>query len=236
MKLSHVIAPALAALLATACAANSEQSATDRAAQAEVDRDRARDDARKAQMNAERARADAQDAARAQYEAESEGTLRGAGRGADRARRPGGAWARHRRAAAGWRACGGARLESGRRLRCEQRRPDRRRQGEADGDSRLAARAPVAEGHRRRLLRRRRRRRATLTSARGLRHALPGKEGRFQRSNHDEGGLAQRRTVRRRRRRTTTASIEASRSTSTETRRGPRRSPIIRDPRDMVRA
>jgi outer membrane protein OmpA-like peptidoglycan-associated protein len=70
MKLSHVIAPALAALLATACAANSEQSATDRAARAETDRDRARDDARKAQMNTERARADAQDAARAQYEAD----------------------------------------------------------------------------------------------------------------------------------------------------------------------
>jgi outer membrane protein OmpA-like peptidoglycan-associated protein len=70
MKFCHVIAPALAALLATACAARSEQSATDRAAQAEADRDRARDDARKAQMNSERARADAQDATRAQYEAD----------------------------------------------------------------------------------------------------------------------------------------------------------------------
>ena len=70
MKLSHGIAPALAALLATACAANAQQSAADRAAQAEADRDQARDDARKAQMNTERARADAQDAARAQYEAD----------------------------------------------------------------------------------------------------------------------------------------------------------------------
>jgi outer membrane protein OmpA-like peptidoglycan-associated protein len=70
MKPSHVIAPALAALLATACAAHSERSANDRAAQAETDRDRARDDARKAQMNTERARANAQDAARAQYEAD----------------------------------------------------------------------------------------------------------------------------------------------------------------------
>ena len=70
MKLSHVIVPALAALLATACAASSEQSATDRAAQAETDRDRARDDARRAEVNAERAQANAQDAARAQYEAD----------------------------------------------------------------------------------------------------------------------------------------------------------------------
>ncbi len=70
MKLSHVIAPALAALLATACAAHSQQSATDRATQAEADRDRAQDDARRAQMNTERARADARDAARAQYEAD----------------------------------------------------------------------------------------------------------------------------------------------------------------------
>ena len=70
MKLSHVIAPALAALLATACASSGQQAANDRAAQAEADRDRARDDARKAQWNTERARADAQDAARAQYEAD----------------------------------------------------------------------------------------------------------------------------------------------------------------------
>jgi outer membrane protein OmpA-like peptidoglycan-associated protein len=70
MKLSHVFAPALAALLATACASSSQQAANDRAAQAEVDRDRARDDARKAEINAEKARADARDAARAQYEAD----------------------------------------------------------------------------------------------------------------------------------------------------------------------
>jgi outer membrane protein OmpA-like peptidoglycan-associated protein len=70
MKVSHVIAPVLAALLATACASTSERAANDRAAQAEADRDRARDDARRAEMNSAKARADAQDAARAQYEAD----------------------------------------------------------------------------------------------------------------------------------------------------------------------
>jgi outer membrane protein OmpA-like peptidoglycan-associated protein len=69
MKPTHVIAPVLAALLATACATNSQQASADRAAQAEADRDHARDEARKAELNTEKARADAQDAARAQYEA-----------------------------------------------------------------------------------------------------------------------------------------------------------------------
>lgn len=71
MKLSHVIAPALAAILATACAScTHEASAPDRAAQAEADKHRAQDEARDAQLNAAKARADAQDAARAQYEAD----------------------------------------------------------------------------------------------------------------------------------------------------------------------
>jgi outer membrane protein OmpA-like peptidoglycan-associated protein len=71
MKLSHVIAPALAAILATACAACShETSAPDRAAQAEADKHHAQDEAYDARLNAAKARADAQDAARAQYEAD----------------------------------------------------------------------------------------------------------------------------------------------------------------------
>jgi outer membrane protein OmpA-like peptidoglycan-associated protein len=71
MKLSHVIAPALAAILATACAScTHEASAPDRAAQAEADKHRAQDEARDAELNAAKARADAQDAARAQYEAD----------------------------------------------------------------------------------------------------------------------------------------------------------------------
>jgi outer membrane protein OmpA-like peptidoglycan-associated protein len=71
MKLSHVIAPALAAILATACAScTREASAPDRAAQAEADKHQAQDEARDARLNAAKARADAQDAARAQYEAD----------------------------------------------------------------------------------------------------------------------------------------------------------------------
>jgi outer membrane protein OmpA-like peptidoglycan-associated protein len=69
MKLSYAIAPTLAALLVSACASHSQQ-ASDRAAQAEIDRDHAQDDARRAELNHERAREDAQDAARAQYEAD----------------------------------------------------------------------------------------------------------------------------------------------------------------------
>jgi len=71
MKLSHAIAPALAAILATACAScTREASAPDRAAQAEADKQHAQDEARDARLNAAKARADAQDAARAQYEAD----------------------------------------------------------------------------------------------------------------------------------------------------------------------
>jgi outer membrane protein OmpA-like peptidoglycan-associated protein len=71
MKLSHAIAPALAAILVTACAASSRQASDDRAAQAEADKEHAQADARKAEADAAKARADAQDAARAQYEADA---------------------------------------------------------------------------------------------------------------------------------------------------------------------
>jgi outer membrane protein OmpA-like peptidoglycan-associated protein len=71
MKL-HAIAPALAALLATACAANTHPaSAPERAEQAEQAKQKAEVEARQARIDAEKARIEAQDAARAQHEAEA---------------------------------------------------------------------------------------------------------------------------------------------------------------------
>ncbi len=71
MNLSHTIAPALAAILVTACASNSmHASAPERAHQAEKDNQHAQDDARQARLDAEGARLNAQDAARAQHEAD----------------------------------------------------------------------------------------------------------------------------------------------------------------------
>jgi outer membrane protein OmpA-like peptidoglycan-associated protein len=71
MRLSHTIAPALAALLASACSGYSRHaSAPERAEQAEDDKVRAQDDAHKARLDAEKARIDAQDATRTQREAE----------------------------------------------------------------------------------------------------------------------------------------------------------------------
>jgi outer membrane protein OmpA-like peptidoglycan-associated protein len=69
MKLSQSIAPALAAILVTACASHTT-SAPDRAEQAEADKQHAQDDARQARIDAEKARLEAQDAARAQREAD----------------------------------------------------------------------------------------------------------------------------------------------------------------------
>jgi outer membrane protein OmpA-like peptidoglycan-associated protein len=72
MKLSHAIAPSLAAILVTACASHSTHaSAPDRAEQAEADKQRAEEDARQARTDAEKARLDAQDAERAQHEADA---------------------------------------------------------------------------------------------------------------------------------------------------------------------
>jgi outer membrane protein OmpA-like peptidoglycan-associated protein len=68
MKLSHTIAPALAAILVTACATHA--SAPERAEQAQEDKQRADDQARQARIDAENARASAADAARAQHEAD----------------------------------------------------------------------------------------------------------------------------------------------------------------------
>ena len=70
MKLRDAIAPALAALLATACATSRPVSAPERAEQAEHDKARAQDDARKARIDAYEARVAAQDADRARYEAD----------------------------------------------------------------------------------------------------------------------------------------------------------------------
>jgi outer membrane protein OmpA-like peptidoglycan-associated protein len=72
MKLSHTIAPALAAILVTGCASHeTHASAPERAQQAEEDKQHAQDDARQARIDAEKARLDAQDAARAQREADA---------------------------------------------------------------------------------------------------------------------------------------------------------------------
>jgi len=68
MKLSHTIAPALAAILVTACATHA--SAPERAEQAQEDKQRADDQARQARIDAENARASAADASRAQHEAD----------------------------------------------------------------------------------------------------------------------------------------------------------------------
>jgi outer membrane protein OmpA-like peptidoglycan-associated protein len=71
MKLSHTIAPALAALFLAACASHeTHASAPERAQQAEEDKQHADDDARQARIDAENARINAQDAARAQHEAD----------------------------------------------------------------------------------------------------------------------------------------------------------------------
>jgi outer membrane protein OmpA-like peptidoglycan-associated protein len=71
MKLSHTIAPALAALLLAACASHeTHASAPERAQQAEEDKQHADDSARQARIDAENARINAQDAARAQHEAD----------------------------------------------------------------------------------------------------------------------------------------------------------------------
>lgn len=71
MKLSHTIAPALAALFLAACASHeTHASAPERAQQAEEDKQHADDSARQARIDAENARINAQDAARAQHEAD----------------------------------------------------------------------------------------------------------------------------------------------------------------------
>ena len=70
MKTSHIVAPALAAILAVGCATTSRSSATDRAEQAERDRAKAQDQARDARRDADNARLEAQDATRAQHEAD----------------------------------------------------------------------------------------------------------------------------------------------------------------------
>jgi len=71
MKLSQTIAPALAALLVTACASHSTHAAApDRAEQAEEDKQHAEDNARQARVDAENAHANSVDAARAQHEAD----------------------------------------------------------------------------------------------------------------------------------------------------------------------
>jgi outer membrane protein OmpA-like peptidoglycan-associated protein len=71
MNLHGAIAPALAALLVSACATSHPASAPEaRAEQAEHDKQQAQADARKARVDAEEARANAVDAERARYEAD----------------------------------------------------------------------------------------------------------------------------------------------------------------------
>ncbi len=70
MKMSHIVAPALAAILAVGCATTSQPSASDRAEQAEKDKEKAQDQARDARRDADNARLEAQDATRAQREAD----------------------------------------------------------------------------------------------------------------------------------------------------------------------
>ncbi len=70
MKIRTAIAPALAALLVTACASSNTESAPARAEQAEADKARAQEDAHRARVHAEEARLDAQDAEHARIEAD----------------------------------------------------------------------------------------------------------------------------------------------------------------------
>lgn len=70
MKFRSAIAPALAALLATACATSRPASAPERAEQAEHDKNKADEDARQARIDAAEAHQSATDADRAQYEAD----------------------------------------------------------------------------------------------------------------------------------------------------------------------
>jgi len=70
MKLRNAIAPALSAILATACASSRPASAPERAEQAEHDKAQAQDEARKASIEDQEARQNAQDADRARFEAD----------------------------------------------------------------------------------------------------------------------------------------------------------------------
>ena len=129
MKLSQSIAPALAAILVTACASHTT-SAPDRAEQAEVDKQHAQDDARQARIDAEKIPTRSAGRSSCTTRSGRKGAVRRGGRGASRAGRAGGAHGRRRTATRGrW-----ARIRSvrwaGRGVRSRKLRSDRgRRRG-----------------------------------------------------------------------------------------------------------